>query len=60
LPAVDDVTVEDEFIAAVMAQKMDNLPYVGIVNAQVYVGEDNGSVVKFQIVQGFTKIRSLF
>ena len=60
LPTVDDVAVKDEFIAGMMAQKMDDLPYMGIVNAEVYVGKDNGSVMWFQIVQGFIKIWSQF
>ena len=39
-----------------MAQKMDNFPDMGIMDAQVNVGEYNGPVMRFQIVQGFIKL----
>ncbi len=56
LPSINNITVEDKFITVVVSQKMDNFLNVGIVDAKMKVGEDDGPVMRFQIVQGFIKL----
>jgi len=56
LPSINYIAIKDEFVAGMMPQKMDNFPDMGIVDAQVNVGEYNGPVMRFQIVQGFIKL----
>jgi hypothetical protein len=60
LPSIYNITIEDELVAGMVPQKMNNFPDMGIVDAQVDVGKDNGPVMRFQIVQGFIKLGSLF
>ena len=59
LPAVNDVAVKDKLVAAVLSQKMYCLANMRVVDPEVYVREHNGSVMRFQIVQGFTKLSTL-
>jgi len=37
LPAIYDVTIQNEIIASVIAEKIDNLPYMRITYTQVNV-----------------------
>jgi hypothetical protein len=48
LPAVDDVSVENEFVATVMAEKMNHFPYAGVADTQVDIREHDCSEVRFQ------------
>jgi hypothetical protein len=43
LPAVDDVAVEDEFLATHMAEKMVHLGGFAFTGAEVDIGKDNSA-----------------
>ena len=57
LPAVDDVAVQDELVTTVVSEEPDDLPDAGVSDAQVEVGDDDGSVVVLQGI-GFFEIPS--
>lgn len=63
LPAVNDVSVEDERIAGVLFQKLHQLLGFGARSAQMHVGNYNGFMMCLQGQTryfGFSKLRRSF
>jgi hypothetical protein len=54
LPSVDDIAVQDEFLAGMVSEEVDCLAYPGVLNAQVDIGQHDGFIVCFQR-NGFDK-----
>jgi hypothetical protein len=49
LPAINDVAVEDEVFAAILFKKPSNLLCFGSFRSEMYVRDDNGFKVGFQV-----------
>jgi hypothetical protein len=55
LPTVDDVAVEDELVATVVLQEPNGLTDMGVLDAQMDVGQDDGTIMS---LQGYSFIKS--